>query len=248
MLFTLIDKWGLRQYSQAMNSDLIHADNINLNFGEVVVLQDVGFVIPQGAFVSILGPNGAGKTQLLRIMLGLLPPSSGSITRHFTLSEVGYVPQRLAVDPTFPITVKEFLQMYLQTNLLPLFDDMFAVTDLFTKRIGKLSGGQLQRVLLAGVLSTKPKVLFLDEFSSGIDPRGQAELYNYLHRLNEQSGVTIVMVSHDVDITAQYADVVLCLNKELICTGRPRDIFTQANFQKMYGIPLTKVDQHHHDD
>lgn len=230
-----------------MTTDLIHADNINLKFGDVTVLRDVGFVIPQGAFVSILGPNGAGKTQLLRIMLGLLQPSSGSITRHFTMSDVGYVPQRLAVDPTFPITVKEFLQIYLQSTL-PQFDDMFAVTDILTQRIGKLSGGQLQRVLLAGVLSTKPKVLFLDEFSSGIDPRGQAELYSYLHRLNEQSGVTIIMVSHDVDITAQYADVVLCLNKELICTGRPQDIFTQENFQKMYGIPLTKVDQHHHDD
>ncbi|EKD78408.1 MAG: High-affinity zinc uptake system ATP-binding protein [uncultured bacterium] len=237
-----------------MHGDLIHADNINLKFGDVTVLRNVGFVIPQGAFVSILGPNGAGKTQLLRIMLGLLQPSSGSITRHFTMREVGYVPQRLAVDPTFPITVHEFLQMYLQTTgwwihgSLPAFDDMFAVTELLSKRIGKLSGGQLQRVLLAGVLSTKPKVLFLDEFSSGIDPRGQAELYNYLHRLNEQSGVTIVMVSHDVDVTAQYADVVLCLNKELICTGRPQDIFTHENFQKMYGIPLTKVDQHHHDD
>lgn len=237
-----------------MPSDLIHADHINLKFGDVTVLRDVGFVIPRGAFVSILGPNGAGKTQLLRIMLGLLQPSSGSITCHFTMRAVGYVPQRLAVDPTFPITVKEFLQMYLQTTgwwtqtSLPKFDDMFAVTDLLPQRIGKLSGGQLQRVLLAGVLSTKPKVLFLDEFSSGIDPRGQAELYNYLHRLNEKTGVTVVMVSHDIDITAQYADVVLCLNKELICTGRPQDIYTQENFQKMYGIPLTKVDQHHHDD
>lgn len=237
-----------------MHGDLIHADNINLQFGDVTVLHEVGFVIPQGAFVSILGPNGAGKTQLLRIMLGLLQPTSGSITRHFTMPEVGYVPQRLTVDQTFPITVQEFLEMYLTTNSwwnkrpLPAFDDMFAISDLMPQRIGKLSGGQLQRVLLAGVLSAHPKVLFLDEFSTGIDPRGQAELYNYLHRLNEKMGVTIVMVSHDVDITAQYADIVLCLNKQLICMGRPQDIFTHETFEKMYGIPVTKVDQHHHDD
>jgi ABC-type Mn2+/Zn2+ transport system ATPase subunit len=169
------------------------------------------------------------------------------------MQQVGYVPQRLAVDTTFPITVAEFLQMYLHANgwwmssNLPELDEMFALGGLLKQQVGKLSGGQLQRVLLAGVLSTKPKVLFLDEFSSGIDPRGQAELYNYLHKLNEKEGVTIVMVSHDIDVTAQYADEVLCLNKELVCIGRPQDVFTHENFEKMYGIPLTKVDQHHHD-
>ncbi len=236
-----------------MHGDLIHADNLQLRFGDITVLSDVGFVIPEGAFVSILGPNGAGKTQLLRIMVGLLNPSAGTITRHFAVDEVGYVPQRLAVDTSFPITVEEFLHMYLHANgwwthnTLPKLDDLFAVSGLLKQRVGKLSGGQLQRVLLAGVLSTKPKVLFLDEFSSGIDPRGQAELYHYLHKLNEKDGTTIVMVSHDIDVTAQYADEVLCLNKELVCTGRPQDVFTQENFQKMYGIPLTKIDQHHHD-
>lgn len=236
-----------------MYSDLIHADNIQLSFGDLAVLRDVGFVIPQGSFVSILGPNGAGKTQLLRIMVGLLQPTGGTITRHFSMQQVGYVPQRLAVDTTFPITVAEFLQMYLHANdwwmnsILPELDEMFAIGGLLKQQVGKLSGGQLQRVLLAGVLSTKPKVLFLDEFSSGIDPRGQAELYNYLHKLNEKEGVTIVMVSHDIDVTAQYADEVLCLNKELVCIGRPQDVFTHENFEKMYGIPLTKVDQHHHD-
>ncbi len=237
-----------------MPGDLIHADNIQLQFGDLTVLRDVGFVIPQGSFVSILGPNGAGKTQLLRIMVGLLEPTSGSITRHFSMQQVGYVPQRLAVDTTFPITVAEFLQMYLHANgwwlktSLPKLDDLFAISGLLHQRVGKLSGGQLQRVLLAGVLSTNPSVLFLDEFSSGIDPRGQTELYSYLHKLNEKKGVTVVMVSHDIDVTAQYADEVLCLNKELVCTGRPQDVFTHDNFQKMYGIPLTKVDQHHHDN
>ncbi|MFA6475143.1 MAG: metal ABC transporter ATP-binding protein [Patescibacteria group bacterium] len=236
-----------------MHGDLIHADDLSLNFGDVTVLDKVGFVIPQGSFVSILGPNGAGKTQLLRIMIGLLNPTSGDITRHFDIKAVGYVPQRLNVDPTFPITVEEFLQLYLQPRgwwvwqKLPKLDDIFAVSHLLKHRIGQLSGGQLQRVLLAGVLSTKPKVLFLDEFSSGIDPHGQAEMYHHLHKLNEKHGISIIMVSHDIDVTAQYADEVLCLNKQLICTGRPQDVFNQQNFEKMYGIPLTKVNEHHHD-
>lgn len=232
---------------------LIHADNIDLHFGETQVLSDVSFMIEAGSFTSLLGPNGAGKTQLLRLMLGLLQPSAGRITRSFQLAEVGYVPQKLYVDPTLPMTVHEFLEMYFApkewwfAERLPDLDHRFQIDDLLMKRVGTLSGGQLQRVLLAAAVSIKPRLLFLDEFASGIDPRGQAELYNYLHRLNERDHVTIVMVSHDIDITAQYADVVLCLNKRLMCVGHPHEVFTQANFQKMYGLPLTKVDQHHHD-
>ena len=230
-----------------MPESMIHADNLQLILDDTVILDQVGFVIPRGAFVSVLGPNGAGKTQLLKVMIGLLKPTSGHIERHFSLKDVGYVPQRLQVDPTFPITVQEFIEVYLGDKL-PKFEPLFAIEPLLQQRVGKLSGGQLQRVLLAAVLSTKPKLLFLDEFSSGMDPHGQAEVYHYLHRLNEQTGVTIVMVSHDIDITAQYADEVLCLNKTVICTGKPQAVFVEENFMKMYGIPLTKVETHHHDD
>lgn len=236
-----------------MAETLIHADNIDISFGVIPVLSNVSFSIEPGSFTVLLGPNGAGKTQLLRLMLGLLEPSSGRIERRFTRHQAGYVPQKLAVDTSFPITVREFLDVYFHPKsvwgraTLPEFASLFQIDTLLNKRVGHLSGGQLQRVLLAAALSTKPNLLFLDEFATGIDPRGQAELFNFLHRLNEKDHVTIVMVSHDIDITAQYADVVLCLNKNLICIGKPQDVFTQENFQKMYGLPLTKVELHHHD-
>lgn len=236
-----------------MTEALIHADNIDVNFGAAAVLNNVSFTIERGSFTVLLGPNGAGKTQLLRVMLGLLQPTNGQIQRNFASADVGYVPQKLMIDPSFPITVDEFLDIYFHPKTvwrraaLPAFSKLFQIDTLLNQRVGQLSGGQLQRVLLAAALSIKPSVLFLDEFATGIDPHGQAELYHYLHRLNEKDHVTIVMVSHDIDITAQYADVVLCLNKNLICIGKPQDVFTQDNFQKMYGLPLTKVDQHHHD-
>jgi zinc transport system ATP-binding protein len=236
-----------------MPEPLIHGDNIDITFGSNTVLNNVSFSIEAGSFSVLLGPNGAGKTQLLRVMLGLLEPSSGRMQRHFDRVSVGYVPQKLLIDPHFPITVREFLDIYfhprtvLRAAPLPSFSQLFQIDTLLDKRIGHLSGGQLQRVLLAAALSTQPTVLFLDEFATGIDPRGQAELFNYLHRLNEKDHVTIVLVSHDIDITAQYADAVLCLNKNLICMGKPQDVFTQENFQKMYGLPLTIVNQHHHD-
>ncbi|EKD76239.1 MAG: hypothetical protein ACD_43C00183G0007 [uncultured bacterium] len=236
-----------------MTEALIHADNIDVSFGTTAVLSNVSFTIERGSFTVLLGPNGAGKTQLLRVMLGLLQPTNGQVQRNYSTADAGYVPQKLIIDPTFPITVAEFLDVYFHPKTvwsnapLPAFSNIFQIDSLLNKRVGQLSGGQLQRVLLAAALSTKPSVLFLDEFATGIDPRGQAELYHYLHRLNEKDHVTIVMVSHDIDITAQYADVVLCLNKNLICIGKPQDVFTQDNFQKMYGLPLTKVDLHHHD-
>ena len=114
--------------------------------------------------------------------------------------------------------------------------------------MGQLSGGQLQRVLLAAALSTEPKVLFLDEFSAGIDPRGQSELYSYLRTVHEQQRMSIIMISHDIDMTAEYADMALCLNKCMICHGSPKQVFTSDTFKEMYGLPLTLLSHDKHDD
>lgn len=234
---------------------LVHADHLGLTYGETEVLTDLCFDIQRGSFVSIVGPNGAGKTQLMRTMLRLTEATSGYIDLNFDMSTIGYVPQRIYVDPTFPITVREFLQLYAQPKgfwffqQLPQLDEQVSVEHLLDKQLGKLSGGQIQRVMLAAVLSTDPEILFLDEFSAGVDPRGQAELYSYLHKRNERDGITIIMISHDIDITTQYADYALCLNKQLVCTGRPHDVFTAETFQQMYGLPLTKLqhEDHHHE-
>lgn len=231
---------------------LVHADHLDLRYGETEVFTDVCFQIERGAFASIVGPNGAGKTQLMRVMLNMVTPTAGYIERNFAMNEVGYVPQKIYIDPTFPITVREFLQTYVEPRgfwlqkPLPELDRAIAVDQWHNTLLGKLSGGQLQRVMLAAVLSTQARILFLDEFAAGIDPRGQAELFNYLHRLNERDGITIIMISHDIDITTQYADTALCLNKRMICQGKPHEVFTAENFQKMYGIPLTKLEHHDH--
>lgn len=233
---------------------IVHADHLSLQYGENEIFTDLCFSISKGSFTSVVGPNGAGKTQLMRTMLGLTEPSSGVMIRNFTLDNIGYVPQKVHIDPTFPITVREFLQSYIQpqgwwiSTPLPQFNDALMIDDLMSKQVGKLSGGQLQRVILGAVLSTNPAVLFLDEFSSGIDPQGQSALFQLLHRLNEKDGKTIIMISHDIDVTTQYADTVLCLNKEMICHGHPHEVFTAENFEKMYGIPLTKLQRHKHHD
>lgn len=233
---------------------VVHADHLSLQYGENEIFTDLCFTVNKGSFTSVVGPNGAGKTQLMRTMIGLTEPSSGIMIRNFTLDNIGYVPQKVHIDPTFPITVREFLQSYIQpqgwwlSTALPQFSDALMIDGLMEKQVGKLSGGQLQRVILGAVLSTNPSVLFLDEFSSGIDPQGQSALFQLLHRLNEKDGKTIIMISHDIDVTTQYADTVLCLNKEMICHGHPHEVFTAENFEKMYGIPLTKLQRHKHHD
>lgn len=235
-------------------ASIIHTDHASLVYGQNEVFTDVCFTIERGSFTSLVGPNGAGKTQLMRTMIGLIKPTSGVIMRHFDLSDIGYVPQKIHIDPSFPITVHEFLQSYVQphgwwiNSQLPEFTKALLIDNLMGSQLGKLSGGQLQRVILGAVLSTNPSILFLDEFASGIDPQGQATLFQLLHRLNEKDGKTIIMISHDIDVTSQYADTVLCLNKRMVCHGRPHDVFTAETFEKMYGIPLTKLQRHYHHD
>ena len=246
----------LPEPSDKESTDLLSVEHLSLHYGEAEVFSDLNFTIQRGSFVSIVGPNGAGKTQLMRTMLDLVKPTSGTINKNFAQTEVGYVPQKVYIDPTFPITVREFLQTYVYPkgfwieHQLPTINPDISVEPLHDKLMGQLSGGQLQRVMLAAVLSTFPSILFLDEFSAGVDPRGQAELFSFLHRLNERDGMTIVMISHDIDITTQYADTALCLNKSMVCQGRPHEVFTAETFEKMYGIPLTKLthDDHTHDD
>lgn len=238
----------------SLGDTVIHAHHLGLEYGETEVFSDLCFTIGKGSLTSIVGPNGAGKTQLMRTIIGLIKPTEGVVVRNFDLASIGYVPQTLNIDPFFPITVKEFLQSYLKPRgfwrkmTIPQFNDSLNIAKLMDRQLGKLSGGQLQRVILGATLSTNPEILFLDEFASGIDPQGQSTLYNLLHRLSEKDGVTIIMISHDLDVTAQYADTVLCLNKKMICNGRPHDVFTAENFEKMYGIPLTKLQRHEHHD
>ncbi|MFH1508768.1 MAG: metal ABC transporter ATP-binding protein [bacterium] len=231
-------------------NNLINLKGLSLKYGEVEIFSNISFSVPEESFSIIIGPNGAGKTQLMRVMLGLQSPNSGGLETNFTLDEVGYVPQRLAVDPTIPITVKEFFRSYLKDcgfwlpKELIKFREIFGVEKLFNKRLGQLSGGEFQRILLAAVLTKKPKVLFLDEFAAGVDVGGQKNMFDYLAEVNRDEKTTIIMISHDLDVAYTYATQVLCLNKKMVCVGKPRDVLNAKVLEEMYGMPLTKLERH----
>lgn len=206
------------------------------------VIHNVSFTIPEKKTTILIGPNGSGKTTLLKIMIGLLEPTSGTVRiygkkpKHMR-NMIGYVPQKLYFDTTFPITVVEFLQLSHNSSKQEILDVLKSVgaKALMSSRIGELSGGQLQRTLIARSLLGKPKILFLDEPVSGIDIGGENTFYQLIKRIQKQHQVTIIMVSHEVNVVSQIASQVICINKEMLCSGSPDTTLLPELIEQLYG-------------
>ena len=209
---------------------------------DISVIDNVSFSIPEKATTILIGPNGSGKTTLLKIMIGLLEPTSGTVRVYGKKPKdmrksIGYVPQKLYFDKTFPITVMEFLQLAdtsSKNEILSVLESVGA-QDLVSSRIGELSGGQLQRTLVARSLLGKPKILFLDEPVSGIDISGEQNFYDLIKDIQEKYGVTVVMVSHEVNVVSQIANQVICINKEMLCSGEPSEALLPEVIEQLYG-------------
>lgn len=237
---------------------IVTVKNLTVRYGTDTTVDGVTFELLPGDIVMIIGPNGSGKTTLLRAMLGLIPRTTGEIeiaghTMHLGCRDVGYVPQRFMFDQTLPITIKEFLRLAIwyekdQRKVKIAITQALRVVgmaDLADHRLGALSGGQLQRILIARSIMHQPKVLILDEPASGIDMSGELNFYQLITRLNKELGMTILMVSHDIDTVFQYATQVLCLNKKMLCFGKPESVLTEKLFRDLYSKE-TVLYQHRH--
>jgi ABC-type Mn2+/Zn2+ transport system ATPase subunit len=241
----------------------LEVKNLSVIIDDHTLVDNISFTVDVGSITAIIGPNGAGKSILVKALLGLINKTKGSVkffgTDHERYREVAplisYIPQYLAFDRDFPLTVrglfalkspqplgmagpeitrmKELLAM---VNLTPHLDD----------RLSTLSGGQLQRALIAYSLMDHPKLLILDEPSAGIDISGQETIYELLRRIQTEEHLTMVLVSHELDVVMQYADQVLCLNKELLCAGVPSEVLSPALLEKMYGTQLKHLSHGHH--
>lgn len=236
--------------------NLIELRNVSFSYGQTLVLKNITLNICHGDYLGMIGPNGSGKTTLLKVMLGLLKPSAGEvmlfdkpINKFRDWSKLGYVPQKaINFDPLFPATVWEITAMgrYGKKGLLRGLDkkddeiiikalrqvEMLEYKD---RLIGDLSAGQEQRVFIARALAGEPEILFLDEPTVGVDVKNQEDFYTLLKNLNKQLGLTLIFVSHDLDVVTHEATKLACVNQSLIYHGEPKQFIKGDYLQKLYG-------------
>jgi zinc transport system ATP-binding protein len=217
--------------------------NVRLN-GEEILL-DLTFDVYDGEVLAILGPNGAGKTTLLKALLGIVPYEG--IVRWREGVKVGYVPQRLPFIKDLPLSVKEFFQLVNASNseTVEILKSIGLGEEILGKKIGDLSSGQFQRILIGWALASNSNVLLFDEPLAGIDIGGQESVYNLLEKLKGDRNLTILFVTHELSIVYRLADRVLCLNKRMLCTGAPREMLTPEAISNLYASPV-KFYQHKH--
>jgi zinc transport system ATP-binding protein len=204
---------------------LVALSGIDVSFGRERVLDGVDLGVSGGEIVTVVGPNGAGKTTLVRVVLGLLRPNSGTVFRR-SGARVGYMPQRLAIDDTLPLTVKRFLSLggSVPKGRRAVVLEEVGVGRLLDQPVQRISGGEMQRVLLARALLRDPDLLVLDEPAQSVDVSGQSEIYSLIGALRHRRGCAVLLVSHDLHLVMAAADRVVCLNRHVCCTGMPQEV------------------------
>jgi zinc transport system ATP-binding protein len=249
----------------ADRTPLIEIKNVSYNYGYGDVLKDVSFPIHTGDFLAIIGPNGSGKTTLLKIILNLLKPAKGVVkildkpVEEFTdRRKIGYIPQKaIHIDSLFPVSVKEVVAMgVLSSKRFPNSSkeeeafinralQQVGMEEHKNRRIGTLSAGQQQRVFIARAIAHRPKILFLDEPTTGVDAATQEHFYDMLHRLNSEQGITIVMITHEIGIINRHVTRVACLNQKLVYHGTHEEFCRSEEFKKLLANGHHLISHHH---
>ena len=235
----------------ASETPLIRFEHLSVGYGRHVVLRDVNLTVPPGDFLGIVGPNGAGKTTLLKTLLGTLRPLGGQLTHSLRTGTFGYVPQREAVDETFPLTVREMIVMgrFARIGLLrrPHEVDYARVTaaaeyvgisELLERRYRTLSGGQKQRTLIARALVVEPSVLLLDEPTNGMDLPAEKVIMDLVSGLHRGGKLTVIMVSHLLNLVAAYVRRLAIVGDGRLEVGPVETMLTEDKLSALYRTPV----------
>lgn len=234
---------------------LVDAQGVDFHIGGRRIIESVTAQVHAGKILTLIGPNGSGKTTFVRLLLGLLRPSAGTVHRKPGL-RVGYVPQKLQIEKSLPLTVGRFLKFGIsrgpnrQRGRRATVLNEVGVSKLMDSNIHNLSGGELQRVMLARALLRDPDLLVLDEPVQGVDVTGQAEVYDLINRIRDERGCGLLLVSHDLHLVMAATDTVICLNHHVCCAGQPEAVARDPAFSAIFGAEVaTKlaIYHHHHD-
>lgn len=222
---------------------ILEVKNLSVILDDRNIISNISFQVKEGEAMAIIGPNGAGKTMLLRALLGLISFTGEARWREGV--RVGYVPQKFFIERSLPLSVKEFFLLksknfwisdkkYLKHIKHEL--DLVGLTEnILPMPLGRISGGELQRVLIAWAMINHPEALLFDEPTTGIDIGSEETIYTLIHRLQDERGTAVLLISHDLNIVYKHAETVLCLNQKMICHGRPRDVLKPEELTKLYG-------------
>ena len=234
---------------------LVNVSNLSVKYGKNIVLQNLKLSISAGEIVTIVGPNGSGKTTLFKAIIGTAAISAGTIEKDPSL-KIGYVPQQINIDRTLPLTVERFLSL-VKSNDDKSFSkalEHIGIKHLAKTQMSKLSGGELQRVLLSHALVNKPNLLLLDEATRGLDQSGSASFYRKIEEIRNDTGCAVLMISHDLHVVMGASDRVICLNGHICCQGAPDSVASSPEYKALFGSELDGTfalykhkHDHHHD-
>ena len=235
-----------------MNSEdiLVRLNKVGFRQNKKWLVEGVSLEVKKGKIITLIGPNGSGKSTTAKIALGIYKDIEGSVEKN--TNRVGYVPQKITIDWTLPLRVKDFMIL---TEVLKEeeIDDALSLTGVMhlkNKNLGNLSGGEFQRVLLARAISKKPELLVLDEPVQGVDYTGEIALYELIKKISDTLNCGILLISHDLHTVMTATDHVVCLNGHVCCSGTPKDVVKNNEYKSLFGdraSQILSIYEHKHD-
>ena len=229
---------------------LVKLNNVGIQQNGKWLVKGVSLEVEKGKIVTLIGPNGSGKSTTAKIALGIYKNIEGNVEK--LTNNIGYVPQKISIDWTLPLRVKDFMVLTdsIKDELIDEALSLTGVIHLKEKNLGNLSGGEFQRVLLARAISKKPELLVLDEPVQGVDFTGEIALYELIKKISEKLNCGILLISHDLHTVMSATDHVVCLNGHVCCSGSPKDVARNNEYKALFGEQASQtlsVYEHKHD-
>ncbi len=226
---------------------LVELESVCLKRSNQTIVENISLKIMPDEIISLIGLNGSGKSTILKLILGIYKPTSGEVIRH--TKKIGYVPQKFEFDRTIPLSVMELIQIYSEASKADIESKLkeIGAHHLIHRNIGGLSGGEMQRILIANALLSKPELLLLDEPTSGLDVIGEKDFYCSIEEIKKKYKLSVVIVSHDIHLVFDHAKTIFCVDHCLVCHGHPEKVKKNEAFQKLFGPHLVPFKHHEND-